>query len=125
MRDFRSRRKPDYDTMHDWMRRGTTPPTVERAAFGLPLPFRYSRGGPFDVVQGSQHDRRSSPLWLRVTKLASGQYVGVATLFKSAFLAERESLQLQRGRRTTAPPADYSLIEEFIADFPMCLEVKL
>jgi CRISPR-associated protein Cmr1 len=124
MRDFRSRRKPDYDTMRNWMRRGPTPPTVERAAFGLPLPFRYSRG-PFDVVQGSLHDRRSSPLWLRVTKLTSGQYVGVATLFKSAFLAERESLQLQRGRRTTAPPEDYSLIEEFIDDFPTCLEVKL
>lgn len=125
MRDFRNRRSPDHDTMRDWMRRGPTPPTVERAAFGLPLPFRYSRGGPFDVVQGSQHDRRSSPLWLRVTKLTSGQYVGVATLFKSAFLAERESLQLQRGRRTTAPPENYSLVEEFIAGFPTCLEVKL
>lgn len=125
MRDFRSRRRPDYETMRDWMKRGATPRTVERAAFGLPLPFRYSRGGPFDVVQGSQHDRRSSPLWLRVTKLGNGHHVGVATLFKSAFLAERESLQLQRGRRTTAPPEDYSLIEEFIASFPTHLEVKL
>ncbi|HDQ72525.1 MAG TPA: type III-B CRISPR module RAMP protein Cmr1 [Chloroflexi bacterium] len=125
MRDFRSRRRPDYETMRDWMKRGATPRTVERAAFGLPLPFRYSRGGPFDVVQGSQHDRRSSPLWLRVTKLGNGQHVGVATLFKSAFLAERESLQLQRGRHTTAPPEDCSLIEEFIASFPTHLEVKL
>ncbi len=125
MRDFRNRREPDHDSMRDWMRRGATPPTVERAAFGLPLPFRYSRGGPFDVVQGSQHDRRSSPLWLRVTKLANDQHVGVATLFKSAFLARGESLQLQRGRRTTTPPEDYSLVEQFIASFPTCLEVKL
>jgi len=125
MRDFRNRRRPDYDTMRDWMRHGATPTTVERAAFGLPLPFRYSRRGPFDVVQGSQHDRRSSPLWLRVTKLTNGRYIGVATLFKSVFLAERESLQLQRARRTTAPPADYSLIEQFIAGFPVHMEVKL
>ena len=125
MRDFRNRREPDHDRMRNWMEQGVTPPTVERAVFGLPLPFRYSRRGPFDVVQGNQHDRRSSPLWLRVTKLACGQYVGVATLFKSAFLASGESLQLRRGKRTTAPPSDYSLIEEFIADFPTHLEVKL
>jgi CRISPR-associated protein Cmr1 len=125
MRDFRGYRPPDHDTVRDWMQGRRTPRTVERAAFGLPLPFRYSGGGPFDVIEGSEHDRRSSPLWLRVTKLSSGQHVGVATLFKSAFLSPGESLRLQRGHRTTAPPPDYSLVEKFIFEFPVCLEVKL
>lgn len=125
MRDFRGYRRPDHDTVRGWMELGRTPPTVERAAFGLPLPFRYSRGGPFDVVQGQKHDRRSSPLWLHVTRLSNGRYVGVATLFKSAFLAPSELIQLQQRKRTTLPPSDYTLIEQFVAKFPTYLEVNL
>lgn len=71
-------------------------------------------GGPTDVLQGSEHDRRSSPLWLRVNQLADGSCVGVATLFKSAFLAQNEKLQFARARRNTEPPADYDLIRDFI-----------
>lgn len=125
MIEFRGYRLPDHDTVRDWMEQAKTPPTVERAAFGLPLPFRYSKGGPSDVVQGKEHDRRSSPLWLHVTKLSNGQYIGVATLFKSAFLAPGEPIQLQRRQRTTLPPPDYSLVEQFVEKFPTHLEVAL
>lgn len=56
--------------------------------------------------------RRASPLWLRVTKLSGGQYVGVATLFKSDF---KEGAHEVGG--------GYAHIESFLKTFPVCLEV--
>jgi CRISPR-associated protein Cmr1 len=66
------------------------------------------------ISHGPNHDlqRRASPLWLRVTKLASGEHVGVATLFKANFTA---------GRREVG--GGYALIEQFIQMFPTHLEV--
>lgn len=70
---------------------------VENSIFGLPvknLPPRESLG----------LSRRSSPLWLRVTRLAGGEYVTVATLFKSEF-----------AKHVREVGDGYSLIEEFVA----------
>lgn len=60
------------------------------------------------------HDlqRRASPLWLRVTKLMSGEHVGVATLFKANFRAGSHEVG-----------GGYALIERFIQTFPTHLEV--
>jgi CRISPR-associated protein Cmr1 len=125
MQSFRNRRPPDYPLTAEWLEGGSIP-TVERAIFGLPLPVRYSRGGPSGVVQGRyKHiDRRASPLWLRVSKSASGAYFGIATLFKAQFLPDGE--QLHAGRQRTSPPDDFSLIEKFIDEkFPHRQEVTL
>lgn len=124
LRDFRSGRGPDHNAVRAFLERGIRPPTIERAAFGLPLPFRYSDGGPADVLQGSQHDRRASPLSLRVTPLAPHRFVGVAVLFESALLPRREELQFQRTRKTTAPPPNYDLIRQFITEKFTAQEVK-
>jgi len=123
LRDFRSDRKPDHNAVRAFLERGTRPPTIERAAFGLPLAFRYS-DGPTDILQGSEHDRRASPLWLRVARLASGQWVGVAVLFDAALLPRHESLQFQRARKQTAPPANYDLIRRWVTEKFTALEVN-
>ncbi|MBI2863667.1 MAG: type III-B CRISPR module RAMP protein Cmr1 [Chloroflexi bacterium] len=120
LREFRSRRQPDSARVAAWLN-GDQIETVQRAVFGLPLPFRYSSLGSA-TVQGSNHQRRASPLWLKIARLDK-QYVGVATLFRSAFLPEGEKL---RARGPLAlPPADYGLIEQFVGEFRRHLEVKL
>jgi len=127
MRDFRSRREPDHRNVAPWIQGGKPAgmTTVERAVFGLPLPFRYSHGGPTGVVQGRKNiiDRRASPLWLHVTRLSNGQHVGVATLFKSRFLPSGEHLHAMAS--SIAPPPDYSLIERFVTQGFTCHEVVL
>jgi CRISPR-associated protein Cmr1 len=130
MRDFRAYRNPDHVNVAKWLQ-GQPIPTVERAAFGLPQPYRYSQGGPAGVVQGRLQppgiDRRSSPLWLKVSKTSGGNYIGVATLFKSLFLPVGEKLY---AKTKGSPPAisvpqDYGLIEQFILkSFPDCQEVS-
>ncbi len=129
MRDFRNRRPPDYQNVRRWLtgksKSEAAPPTVERAVFGLPLPFRYnSHPRVSGVIQGAQHKRRASPLHLRVTRLTNGTFVGVAVLFKSQFLPSNERLKITRGKGKAPPPDDYGLIEEFVASFANCWEVS-
>ncbi len=131
MRDFRNRRPPDHDDVAQWLTGRATPPTVERAAFGLPLPFRYSNGGPKGVVQSTNSDRRSSPVLLRVAKLGgpTPQYVGVIILFRAQLLPPGEQLVAKdKGRENRyawplPPPPNYQLIEDWIATLPLCQEV--
>lgn len=122
MRDFRTYREPDHSQVAKWLT-GSQIETIERAVFGLPLQFRYGKGRPQGTVRGRTEpqnetiDRRASPLWLKVSKTGAGSYVGVATLFLSRFLPSGERLHEQHGKGAPLdPPADYSLIERFIAE---------
>jgi CRISPR-associated protein Cmr1 len=128
MRDFRNRHPPDYQNVRDWLLGGTTPATVERAAFGLPLPFRYNSPPRVSgVVQGARHERRASPLHLRITPLADGDsLVGVAVLFTSSFLPPGERLKARSRRsRGTAEAPNLDLLEEFVTtSFAHCWEVS-
>lgn len=131
LRNFRSHTransagKIDHDAVLNWLAEGGSPPKIQRAVFGLPIPFRYSEGGPSDVIQSNIGDRRSSPLRIRITKLSTGRFVGVMTLFKSKFLADQAELQLQTRKWKAPPPQDYRLIEQFIQAFPQKVKVSL
>jgi CRISPR-associated protein Cmr1 len=128
LRDYRSHRNPlgraDHDAVLEWMEKGGSGPQIKRAVFGLPIPFRYSEGGPGDVVQSTtDSDRRASPLRIRITRLGTGRYVGVLTLFKSRFLEEGTKLQLQTRKWKAPPPTDYKVIQDFIQTFESKREV--
>ncbi|GAB4580218.1 MAG: hypothetical protein Fur0022_29570 [Anaerolineales bacterium] len=137
LRDFRSYRRPkgvgraDHDAVLNWMSKGKDlQPELKRVAFGLPIPFSYSQGSGRDVIQSETSDRRASPLHIRITRLSTGKYVGVLTLFKSEFLGKRENgklvqLQLQSRKWTAPPPQDYQVIEDFIQSFPQKWSVAL
>jgi CRISPR-associated protein Cmr1 len=129
LRDYRSHRSPlgraDHDAVLDWLEGGGKTPQIKRAVFGLPIPFRYSGGGPGDVIIPVQGERRASPLRIRITRLATGRYVGVLTLFKSRFLGEGVSLRLQTRKWSAPPPTDYTVIQDFIETFEIKREVTL
>jgi len=121
MRDFRSCKEPDHKDVAKWLN-GSSIATVERSVFGLPLPFRYSDGGPQGVVQGHLTpkpalERRASPLWLKVTKTTSGKFVGIATLFGSEFLPRGEKLNVKAGAPPIPPPKDYQIILDWVASW--------
>ena len=71
------------------------------------------------MLEGEEHDRRASPLIVRVTKLANGKYVLVLTRFYSLFLPASERLQLRYRKRDkkrkvyTNQPSD-ALLDEFL-----------
>jgi CRISPR-associated protein Cmr1 len=95
--NFRTRRAPDYKTVKDAMisEKPLSQP-VQRAAFGLPVPFFYrSLGNANATLETEDYDRRSSPLWMRIVKLASGKYAVVLLWFQSEFLPPNEQLKLR------------------------------
>jgi len=127
LRDYRSRHSSlggaDHDEVLAWLKSGEPIPQIRRAAFGLPIPFRYSGGGPSDVIVPEEGNRRASPLRIRITRLATGKYVGVLTVFKSCFLEEGRQLQLQTRKWKAPPPTDYGVIRDFIKTFEVKQEV--
>jgi hypothetical protein len=87
--------------------------------FGLPVQYRFeSEGGRTASVQSEHHDRRGSPLWLRVYKGDVGFILGFM-LFKAQFLPEGEDLVIRGpGKTLRAPQPDYSLLDEFCDRLP-------
>lgn len=98
--NFRKVRRPDYTVVKQAMINGEDlNGTVERAAFGLPIPFFYrSLQNRTSTLQAEHHnekiDRRASPLWMRAVRLDNGQCAVVFTWFKSRFLPESTRLLL-------------------------------
>lgn len=83
LQSFRLRREPDYGAVKDdrsGQRRLERCP--ERAAFGLPLSFRYGplpnarpvTFVPYDEANRTTLERHGSPLWIRIVALADGLY---------------------------------------------------
>jgi len=90
---------------------------VQRAAFGLPIVFFYpSLKGQTAILEGSKHDRRASPLIVKVVKLADNRkYVLVIVQFINPLLPQNEKLKLRTDKfklETQQPTA--TILEEFI-----------
>jgi CRISPR-associated protein Cmr1 len=129
MQQFRYKRQPDYHNVKNAVQgQGLTQP-VQRAAFGLPIVFYYrSLGGAKGTLEGERHDRRASPLFIRVTRLTDGKYALVLTLFRAHLLEPEERLKLKRqGPSAVVNTPDLSLINDFINELQRkiapCLEV--
>lgn len=83
---FRFERNPDYKMIKGV--KGTSenlPEPVQRAAFGLPMPLSDDM-----VLQSTSYDRRSSPLWFHIIRLAGepAKYAVIIIWFKSKFLPD-------------------------------------
>lgn len=102
---FRRLRQPDYGIVKQAITGGQNlSGAVERAAFGLPIPFFYrSLGNRTATLQAKEDDeildRRASPLWIRAVRLSNGRYAVVFTWFQSQFLPPgAQFLLTERGR---------------------------
>ncbi len=116
MQQFRNRRQPDYNNVKAVLQGSGQLQPVQRAAFGLPIVFYFRSLKKRATLEGGEHDRRASPLIVRVTKLASGKCVLVLTHFRSLFLPTNERLQLRHdGRKVhTDQPSD-NLLNDFLS----------
>lgn len=85
-KEFRFERNPDYSTIKSVVHtsKNLSQP-IQRAAFGLPIPLSDKM-----ILQSASYDRRSSPLWFHITKLAGepSKYTIVIVWFKSKFFPD-------------------------------------
>ena len=125
MRGFRHKRPPDYGNVKTALQTGTLKDPVERAAFGLPIVFYYrSLGGKRGTLVGEYHDRRASPLLIRVTRLASGKYALVLTFYRAHLLQVGEKLMLKSSATSTpGSPPTLMLVSSFVSHIGKCLKV--
>ena len=94
-------------------------PTDQRLVFGMPLviPQQHARIEPPQPY--AKAERRSSPLWLTLTRAVDGSLLGVATLFLSRLLDVRQPV-----------PDDHQLERHFdwmarrLAELPNAVEVR-
>lgn len=127
MQQFRNRREPDYSNVKNAVLQGAPlKRPVERAAFGLPIVFYY-RYRSLGDLKGSNHDRRASPLVIRVVRLANNQFVLVLTQFYAELLPPSERLLLERshGGTTTTGLPDLGLIDVFLKDLDQKIAPRL
>lgn len=118
MQQFRRRREPDYSNVKAVIQSNKQLQPVKRAAFGLPIVFYYrSLGGTGGILEGSEHDRRASPLIVRVIKLADGGYALVLLRFIAPLLPAGEQMKLRQGNRelSRAQLPDDSILQDFMA----------
>lgn len=109
----RTRRRPDYDVAKA-AASGKAPPrdqTIRRAAFGLPIGFRF-RSGPGRVAEArpTSSDRRGSPLFLTLERLAGDRLAVVWCAFRSPLTPDG---WLKVGNAKIGAP-DFSLIDEML-----------
>jgi len=98
MQSFRKRCGLDYKKVKDAVEgKSEGMQQIERAAFGLPIVFYYPSLDLSATLQGSEHDRRASPLAIRLIKLAGEKekYALVIMHFINPLLPFGENLKLR------------------------------
>lgn len=117
MQQFRQKYEPDHRSVKAVVFRGVSDlQTVKRAAFGLPIVFYYRRPSEERAtLEGENHDRRASPLIVRVVKLANDKCTLVLLRFIAPLLPADEKLKLRHhNREITAEQPDESILQEFL-----------
>ncbi len=125
----RALRRAEFEPDHDWFQKSRENgpfarhpnETVARAQFGLPLPFFKMDQGPKTlVVKPDGHERRASPLFMHVHRLAPNHHAIVLLLLDAGFLpntseqlvAKRNSGS-DRNQRLKAP-TDFKHVRAFL-----------
>jgi hypothetical protein len=117
LREFRLKRPPDYGLAKELVQGRPIPPgsAITRAAFGLPLTFRFrSLGGRSTTIQLPDSDRRGSPLFLTLEKLQGGRLAVVWSLFGGP-LSAGGSLLVRETRAPLAAPGQ-DVVEQLLRE---------
>ncbi|MHA1265530.1 MAG: type III-B CRISPR module RAMP protein Cmr1 [Candidatus Helarchaeota archaeon] len=106
----------DYSSVKSIYTKGS-PSTPPGSIFGLPHQFQFRSINQKAVVKGTEHDRRASPLYIKIWKLGNNRFAVGLQLFKSLFLPENKlrisALQNPNIKADVNLPS-YSYLENFL-----------
>ena len=99
--------KSDSQAVAAFIQNNATPQQIERAAFGLPLPFYFATLGNAKAgVSGARHDRSASPLTFHFSQLQNGD-IALVVIASYRDLLGGDQLRVSSGRQRVnlAPPS--------------------
>lgn len=130
-------KNPDYQRVKDYLQTGAAVPTIEKAAMGLPLSYKYrSLNGQSALIEGANkdHQRSSSPILFKVIHARNGNsdiYFPAVLIFNRYLLPVGNDVKIKEtnNRRGQSPqfvsqPSN-TIIDDFIAQLPLNVEVVL
>jgi len=97
------------------------PSTPRGSIFGLPHQFQFQSINKKAIVKGIEHDRRASPLYIKIWKLNDNQYAIGLQLFKSLFIPEdklRISDLTNPNIKADVDPPTYTYLDNFLNMLP-------
>jgi len=110
----------DYDEAKKLLTSGQPPTRLQLPIFGLPLQFQFRSVNKTVRVAGEFHDRRSSPLHIRIQKKAQNYRIYLIC-FKSRFLMDQEGLRIEEvGNECNRPLLNvpsWQPLENFVNQF--------
>ena len=95
----------------------SSPSTPKGSIFGLPHQFQFQSINKKAMVKGMEHDRRASPLYIKIWKLDSNKFAIGLQLFKSIFLPENklEIIDLKdENKKAKVDLPSYDYLEDFL-----------
>lgn len=97
---------------------------AHRATLGLPVHF--GKQDNLLTLKGKEHERRASPLSLKIVKLKDKSYALVFILMKAQILEENELVVIENTGTVLKQPS-FKLLEEKMAEYlsKNCTEIKL
>ena len=97
---------------------------AHRATLGLPVHFG-KQNDPL-TLEGKEHERRASPLFLKVVKLRDKNYALIFILMKAQILEENELVVIENTLTVLKQPS-FKVLEEKTAEYlsKNCTEIKL
>lgn len=112
----------DYAEAKKLFIRGQRPHKLSLPIFGLPLQFQFQSINKNAIVIGEEHERRSSPLFIRVFKINDRYYRVCLMKFRARFLSVGEKLKMEESRNpknyADLSPVDWSVFDGFLKQFP-------
>jgi len=116
---YNNARQDDYKEVKDWLQSGgkTFITTVKRAAFGLPIQFRFKslKGKQASIEATGGINRSSSPLHIRVLELSDKTVTLLIIHFQTQLLPENQRLRIrskQINKAITLPVPNQDIIEQ-------------
>lgn len=121
---FRRVKRPDYDEVKEFIRRGRDPAEVRRASFGLPLTFRFrtlNGASAQTLVKSSRRredpdiERSASSLWISIIPEGKNFRV-LLTNFNTRLIPTGRVLNLRSGRNVSPqfPVSAINIKQDFI-----------
>ena len=82
--------KDDHDLVYGYAKSGEMDKHPKRVVFGLPHNYRI-KGGSVNI---NSTNRRASPLFIHIHKLANNNYIGILTLIPAKFLKADDNIKV-------------------------------